>query len=397
MTTINRRQFVRASCAALAACAPGRSAIAQSRYDLIIRGARVVDPASRLDAVRDIAVSRGRVAAVVADLRAEAADVIDARGKIVAPGLIDIHTHVTGAPDGPSQVLRDGVTAWIDAGSQGADRIGDSVAVARSSPQPGRVLVNIGRAGILPEGDTMDLSRADVQAARQAIANNRDFVVGVKARLSADVAGTNDYEVLRRAQEVASTFNLPVMIHMGQTVSPLAKLLPLLKRGDIVTHLFAPPPNSIIDDSGRVLQEVLDARRRGVWFDVANGRIGHIRWDVVDKVTKQRFWPDTISTDWNAMSPTNAVGNLPNCMSKLLHYGMPLQQAVACVTLNASKVFPAFSDRGTLKIGAPADLALLELREGTFEFVDNFENTVTGKQKLFPAGTILAGRRVGDR
>ena len=121
-------------------------------------------------------------------------------------------------------MLQDGVTGWIDAGSQGADHIADTIAVARSAPQPGRVLINIGRAGILPDGDTMDLARADVAAARDAIAKNRDFIVGVKARLSRDVAGANDYEVLRRAQEVATAFNLPVMIHMGQTISPLPKL-----------------------------------------------------------------------------------------------------------------------------------------------------------------------------
>src|SRR5438046_2120829 len=116
----------------------------------------------------------------------------------------------------------------------------------------------------------MNLTRADVTAARNAIANNRDFIVGVKARLSRDVAGTNDFEVLRRAQEVAASFNIPLMIHMGQTMSPLAKLLPLLKRGDVVTHMFAPPPNSIIDDNGHIVPEVLAARRRGVWFDVGN-------------------------------------------------------------------------------------------------------------------------------
>src|SRR4030095_3848756 len=118
--------------------------------------------------------------------------------------------------------------------------IADPVAVARSAPQQGRVLVNIGRAGILPEGDTMDLARADVGAAKDAIARNRDFIVGVKARLSRDVAGTNDFEVLSRAQEVATSFGLPVMIHMGQTVSPLPRLVNLLKPGDIVTHMFAP-------------------------------------------------------------------------------------------------------------------------------------------------------------
>src|SRR4029077_7638677 len=176
----------------------------------------------------------------------DAAETLDARGKIVVPGLLDIHTHAARVKDGPSLCLADGVTGFVDAGSQGADRINETIAVAKSAPQPCRVLINIGRAGILPDGDTMDLSRADVGAARDAIAKNRDIIAGIKARLSRDVAGANDYEVLKRAQEAASSFNLPVMIHMGQTMSPLARLMDLLKPGDIVTHMFAPPPNSII-------------------------------------------------------------------------------------------------------------------------------------------------------
>ena len=200
-----------------------------------------------------MAISGGRIVAVESAIAGDAADMIDARGKLVVPGLLDIHTHTARSAEGPGLVLQDGVTGWIDAGTQGADHIAETIAVARSSPQQGRVLINIGRAGILPEGDTMDLKRADVAAARDAIAKNRDFIVGVKARLSRDVAGPNDYEVLRRAQEVATSFGLPVMIHMGQTISPLPKLVDLLKRGDIVTHMFAPPPNSIIDDSGHIL------------------------------------------------------------------------------------------------------------------------------------------------
>jgi dihydroorotase len=286
------------------------------------------------------------------------------------------------------------VTGWIDAGSNGADGIAGPVAVARAAPQLGRVLINIGRAGILPDGDTMSLARADVAAARDAIEKHRPFVVGVKARLSRDVAGANDVEVLRRTQEVASSFGLPVMIHMGQTASPLSALMNLLKPGDIVTHMFAPPPNSIVDDNGRILPAVLASRRRGVWFDIGNGRTGHMRWDTIDAIMKAGFWPDTFSTDWNTASRTTGVIDLANCMSKLLGYGMTVSEAVARVTVNAARTFPVFSDRGTLNVGAPADVALLELREGTFEFLDNYEGRITGRQRFFPAGTVLGGKRI---
>ncbi len=385
---MNRRQFMTAAASAATLVA------ARTKYDLIVKGGRVIDPSRKLDAVRDLAIAGGRIVAVAANLHSDAADMIDASGKLVVPGLIDIHTHAARSKDAAPLCLADGVTGLIDAGSQGADRISETIAVAKAAPQLCRVLINIGRAGILPEGDTMDLARADVAAAREAIGRNRDMIVGVKARLSRDVAGPNDFEVLRRAQEVASSFNLPVMIHMGQTVSPLSKLFPLLKSGDIVTHMFAPPPNSIIDDDGHILPEVLAARRRGVIFDLGNGRSGHLRWDMTDRILKAGFLPDTFSTDWTPEGRPTQVVNFPNVMSKFLMLGMTLEQVIACATSHPSRAFPVFHDLGTLKVGAPADVAVLELKEGTFDFVDNFEGKRSGRQRLFPSATILAGKRV---
>ncbi len=390
---MNRRTLLSGAAAAIAVAGVPRSAWAAApAYDLVVKGGRVIDPSRRLDGVRDVAVANGRIAAVAADIPAGAAQVVDARGTLVVPGLIDIHTHTARFKEGPDLVLKDGVTGWIDAGSQGADHIDDTIAVARSAPQQARVLINIGRAGILPEGDTMDLNRADVDAAKNAIARNRDMIAGVKARLSRDVAGPNDYEVLRRAQQVATSFNLPVMIHMGQTITPLGKLIDLMKRGDVVTHMYAPPPNSIVDDQGRIIPEVTAARRRGVWFDVGNGQTGHMRWDTIDQIVKANFWPDTFSTDWNTNAHMTGVIDFPNCMSKFLMLGMPLDQVIACATVNAAKTFPVFRGRGTLAVGAPGDITLLELRNGDFEYLDNFNGKRTGHQRLFPAGTVLGGK-----
>ena len=392
---MNRRQFLSSAAAGVVMLGRVPSAFGQTTtYDLLIKGGRVIDPSVRLDAVRDVAIAGGRIAAVEPSIAAAAAETIDARGKLVVPGLIDIHTHAGRSADGPRLVLQDGVTGWIDAGSQGAEKVAEIVAVARSSPQPARVLVNIARAGILPDGDTMDVARADVSAAKDAIAKHRDIIVGVKARLSREVAGPNDVEVLRRSQEVASAFGLPVMIHIGQTMSPLPPIMDLLKRGDIVTHMFAPPPNAIVDDAGRILPAVLAARRRGVFFDIGNGQTGHMRWDTIGAIMKAGFFPDTFSTDWNTNSKTTGVVDMPNCMSKLLGYGMSVSEAVACATINAARTFAVFQDRGTLNVGAPADVALLELREGSFEFLDNYKGTITGRQRFFPAGTVLAGKRV---
>ena len=159
--------------------------------------------------------------------------------------------------------------------------------------------------------------------------------------------------------------------------------------------MFAPPPNSIIDDSGRILPEVLAARRRGVWFDIGNGQTGHMRWDTIDAIMKAGFWPDTFSTDWNTNSRTTGVIDLPNCMSKLLGYGMTRRtKRWRARRSMPSRIFPLFNDRGTLNVGAPADVALLELREGNFEFLDNYNSKITGRQRLFPSGTVLAGKRI---
>ena len=387
---MKRRQFVAA--AAGAAAFAGR--LSAAKYDLVVKGGRVIDPSRKLDAVRDIGIANGRIVVVEGSIKSDGAEVLDAKGKLVMPGLIDIHTHATRTKDGPSLCLADGVTGLIDAGSQGADHITDAIAVAKSAPQPCRVLINIGRAGILGTGDTMDLKLADVAAAKAAISSNRDMIAGIKARLSRDVAGENDFEVLKRAQEVATAFNIPVMIHMGQTISPLSKLMPLLKRGDIVTHMFAPPPNSIIDDEGHILAEVMAARHRGVLFDVGNGRTGHLRWDMADRILKAGFAPDTFSTDWTPEARTSQVINFPNVMSKFLMLGMSMDQVAACATLNPSRAFPVFKDQGTLNVGAPANIAVLELREGSFEFEDNFKGTRSGKKRLFPFATVLEGKRV---
>jgi dihydroorotase len=393
---MNRRQILCAAAAGAAILARNSNAQAAT-HDLLIKGGRVIDPSVGLDGVRDVAIAGGRIVAVEANITADATDTIDARGKIVTPGLIDIHTHAGRGKDSPALALQDGVTGLVDAGSGGPDNIDEIAAVVRGGPQIGRALVNVATRTGFTGGELMDINRANVSLVRGAITRNRDVVVGVKARLSHGVAGANDLEGLRRAQEAATSFNLPVMIHIGQSVSPMRAILPLLKRGDIVTHMYAPPPNSILDDQGRLIPDVAAARRRGIIFDFGNGVSGHFNWDMVERATKQGFWPDTFSTDWNAMSRTTGVVDFPNVMSKFLMFGMPLAQVVACATTNASKVFDSFSDRGTLNVGAPADVAIMDLREGNFEFLDNYQGKRTGHQRLFPIATVLNGKRTPAR
>jgi dihydroorotase len=184
------------------------------------------------------------------------------------------------------------------------------------------------------------------------------------------------------------------MVHIGDTMSPLPAVLALLKPGDIVTHMYAPPPHGIFDDRGAVLPEVIAARKRGIWFDIGNGRIGHITWSVAEDALRKGVAPDTISSDWTDAGRTDQVFDFPNVLSKFLLLGMPLEQVIARGTVNAAKTIPGYGAFGTLRVGAPADVTVLDLRDGAFEFVDNANTKRVGKQKLFAAATIFAGKRV---
>ncbi len=389
-----RRQFLRAGALAPAILAQPASLFA-AEYDLVIRGGRVLDPEQRLDRVADVAIRDGRISAIRPSIAPSAAmELLDATGKLVLPGLIDIHTHLADKLLPPATCLADGVTTMLDAGSRGSDNPDDLLAIAQSAPNRVRILLNIAHLGVLPEGELLDIENASVARTRQVIERNRQWIVGIKARLSRSVAGDPDLEAVRRARQVADPLKVPIMVHIGQTVSPLPEILALLRPGDIVTHLYSPPPHGILDDNGRVLPEVREARRRGILFDVGNGRSGHLTWEVAARAIEQDFLPDTISSDMTAIGRTYQVFNLPNVMSKFLLLGMPLEQLIARVTANAARAIPEFRAYGSLRTGAVADVAVLDLQAGDFEFVDNADTKRTGHRKLVPYAVVVGGKRL---
>ncbi len=390
---LTRRDFVRTTARWRGvALASARLAYA-APHDVLIRGGRVIDPSRGVDRIADVAISNGRIAAVGVGIAPEGAkETFDAIGKLVVPGLIDVHAHAR-TPDMPGIVFSQGVTSLVDAGSQGADKIDEIVAIAKAAPNRVRILLNLSKVGLGTGTELMDIANADVDAARKAIERHRDVIVGVKARLTDTVVGKNDLEAVRRARAAVEPFGLPVMLHVGQTVSPLPAILALLKPGDIVTHVYAPPPNSIFNARGEIFPEVLAARKRGIWFDIGHGRTAHITWQMAEDAIKRNFLPDTISSDWTDAGRASQVVDFPNVLSKFLMLGVPLDRVLAAGTSNAAKLFPAFKGLGTLAVGAPADVTVLEMRQGRFEFVDNAETRRMGSQRLVPSATFFAGKR----
>jgi len=372
----------------------GAPLAAAPKYDLVIKGGRVLDASQRLDRLMDVAVKSGKIAALEAGIPAsDAMEVFDARDRLVVPGLVDIHAHPRPGEVSPQQVLSHGVTTVVDGGSRGADGIQDMIGVVKSAPNRVRILINVSRLGNKPEGELLAFETADAEAGRAAVRDNREFIVGVKARLSRPLAGDRDLDAVRRAHEITRPFGIPLMIHIGDTRSPLPDILALLRPGDIVTHVYAPPPNGILDNNGRVLPQVREARRRGILFDIGNGRNGHITWEVAERALQQDFLPDTISSDLNGAGLTDQVFDFPNVLSKFLMLGMPLDQVIARGTANSAKAIPGLKELGTLRKGAVADITILELASGNFEFVDNVNTTRTGKAKLFARAVFVGGKR----
>ena len=391
---LTRRRFFPAAAAFISS----RAAFAASEFDLLIRGGRVLDPGRKVDGMLDVAIRGSSIAAVRRGIPASsAAEVIDASGLLVVPGLIDIHLHARDAELPPSAILATGVTTMVDAGSRGADNVDQLVGIAQGAANRMRILLNIGRLGNNPggKGEFLEgVEQADVEKARAAVAKHRRWIIGMKARLSRGIAAGNDMVVLRRAIEVAEATRLPLMIHIGDTASSMPAILAVLRPGDIVTHMYAPTANTILDAQGRVIPEVRAARKRGIRFDFSNGLNEHWDWNVAEKALAQGFPPDTIATDLTVAGHAEQVLDLPNVMSKMMLLGMSLKDVLTCVTLNASRTFRELNPYGSLAVGAAADVTILELGSSGYEFIDNYRNRRSGAQRLLTRGVVMGGKRV---
>lgn len=383
--------------------AGSRPGVQTKPHNLVIKGGRVVDPAQDLDATRDVAISDGKIAAVEPDIPAAGAgQSIDARGKIVTPGLIDLHTHVF--PNvGPYGIEPDpyclgrGVTTVVDAGTSGALTFAAfrHFVIDRAATRIRALLhvVSIGMvAGSTPNmGELEDLRYCVPEMAVKVAAENRDLIVGFKIRFSQQYTGANDLEGMKRARLTADEARLPLMIHIGGSYTRLEEFLALMKKGDVVTHSFNSHPHGLLDGAGKLLPEVIEARRRGVLFDVGHGA-GSFSFAVMEKCLAQGFAPDTISSDLYTANTAGPVYDLPTTLAKFLLLGMSLPEVVKRSTANAARVFNFGAEIGTLKPGAEADVSVFDLRDGEFTYADSDRQTRTGRQKLVPVTTVRAGK-----
>jgi dihydroorotase len=406
---VTRRKLLRnlgtslALSAAPSARSAARPADSQKPYDLLIQGGKVIDPSENLESIRDVAIAGGKIARVAADIPgAQAREVIKVQGKIVTPGLIDLHTHVFpyvgpyGIEPDPYCVRR-GVTTVIDAGTSGAFTFPAfrRFIIERAATRIRALLhvVSIGMvAGSTPHmGELEDLRYCVPKLAVDAAREHRELIVGFKIRFSKQYTDENDYEGMKRAREAADNAGLPLMIHIGGSYTPLEKFLALMKKGDVVTHSFNSHPHGLLDDSGKIAPAVEDARARGVLFDVGHGA-GSFSFAVMEKCLAQGFRPDTISSDLYSANTHGPVFDLVTTLSKFLLLGMSVREVIERATANSARVFNFGAEIGTLKPDAEADVSVLEMREGDFTFTDSDGKTRAGREKLVPVVTIRAGK-----
>lgn len=369
-------------------------------YDLVLHGATVIDPSQGLHARRDVAVRDGHVAAVEERIEDPAGERIALDGKILTPGWIDIHAHVYAGsttwgiqPD--AYCLATGVTTVVDAGSAGwANFIGFRDYIA--APSRTRVLAFLHISGIGltygPLGEMTDMSYADPERTAFVAHEFADTCVGIKVRQGSDQVGANGVEPLRLGVAAAAMAGIPVMVHIGRGV-PLPDVLELMRPGDILTHCYQGVGDTVVGPTAEgehVIPEVWAARERGVLFDLGHGG-GSFLYDVAQKALAQGFVSDVISTDIHAHSIRSPVHSLPETASKLLNLGVPLPDVVHQVTTAAAAAIGRDSELGTLRPGAPADLAAFELKEGEFEFFDVRNTRETGSHLLEPFLTVRAG------
>jgi len=371
-------------------------------YDLLIRGGDVIDSSQDLHGKRDLVVHNGRIVRIEPEIAGiSAKKVIDAKGKFVVPGLVDLHGHIgsEGEPLGlPVDDIMEftGVTTCVSAGDKGCQDFENfrSNILSRLKTRTFAFL-NISRLGLTkwPEPELLDINDVSVDKAVEMFSAHPDILIGFKVRESRHVVGENGLEPLRRAIKAAEKVGptARVMCHIGKAPGKLSDLLDLLRPGDILTHAYSGSGNNTVQN-GRVLPAALAAKGRGVIMDVGHGK-GSFDYTIAEPAIKQGLLPDTLSGDLHVPSiKSPGKPYLPWVMSKFLHLGFGLEQVIAMTTINPARIIGRIGDLGTLKVGAGADITILESVEQACTFWDTENHSRTGERFLRPVVVIRDGR-----
>ena len=377
-------------------------ALSQTTFDLLLKGGHVIDPANQIDGVMDVAIAGGKIARVASNIPAgQARKVLDVKGRYVTPGLIDLHAHVFGYsgsifPD--DSALLAGTTTIVDAGGAGWRTFGEMQRRV-IEPSQTRVLsfINIVGHGMIGPKYEDDVSDMDSEKTAAKIRENRNHIVGIKVAHF----GGEGWVAIDRAIAAGKLSDTPVMIddkiftNSGRNTRE--KVLDKMRPGDIHTHMYNDRQIEVISRfNGKVQSYMLEARRRGVLFDLGHGG-GSFLWPVATKAMAQGFAPDTISTDLHSSSIMMAESDMPNCISKLMNLGMTLQEGILKSTVNPAKAIKRFPELGTLGEGRVADVAVFTLKDGVFAYKDAWQHKFLGKKKLEAVATIREGKLVYDQ
>ncbi len=371
-------------------------------YDLILNGGTLLDPAQGINDRRDIAFKDGLVANVAERIDpASGAAAVNVSGKLITPGLIDLHGHFYHGGNAtavhPDQIcLSSGTTTGVDAGSAGFQNypaMRDYVFPAHKT----RLLafLHIGGVGLalnrLLGGGLHDMRVIDVDQTADAIKSNPGFCFGVKVRMHVNaVAYWNAHEAMKAARAAADQSGTKLMVHVSGTPIPLPEVLEYLGPGDISTHAFNGNPESILDGRGKLRPEVRAAADRGVIMDVAHAGV-HCDVEVVKASMEQGLLPDTISTDIHNPPPDRTVYLMNDLVSKFHALGMPLADAVAAATSRPAQVLGLQDSLGSLAVGMSGDAAVFDQREGRFVWHDMAGHSVEGQVRLDTFLTVRAG------
>ena len=370
--------------------------------NFLLKGGRLIDPASGRDGLFDVRVRGGIVDAIGADLPPDGAAVIDVKDQIVTPGLIDVHLHLMkglGAFGVDPDVfgVGSGVTTVVDAGSAGYSLLNVFRNYVTDNAKT-RVLnyINLSTlGGVTGPGYSIlaDPRVIDEDKIEKAVEANRDIIVGIKIMATGGALGTQGLKPLERARKLGDSLKLPLLVHIGESwtkdTAPVhvGDVLKYLRPGDIVTHMFTVHPGGLLDGNGKLWPQVRDAKQSGVLMDVGHG-LHNLNFDIARRVLDQGLHPDGVSTDGHRGNRAGPVYDLPTTMAKLMALGVSLNQVIEMATANAAKLLGRDGDLGTIHVGQPADISVLKLEEREWQAMDSQKGTIPAHQALLPVYAI---------